>query len=41
MELENIILSELSYVQKAKGHIFSHMWQINPQYKQYYIKKLH
>jgi hypothetical protein len=26
MELENIILSEVSNVQKAKGHVFSHPW---------------
>jgi hypothetical protein len=31
MELENIILSEVSQVQKAKGwHVFSHMWNIDP-----------
>jgi hypothetical protein len=29
MELENIILSEVSQVQKAKGHVFSHMWNID------------
>jgi hypothetical protein len=27
MELENIMLSEVSQVQKDKGHIFSHMWK--------------
>jgi hypothetical protein len=26
----NIILSEVSQVQTAKGHMFSHMWSINP-----------
>jgi hypothetical protein len=30
MELENIILSEVSQVQKDKGHVFSHMWKIDP-----------
>jgi hypothetical protein len=30
MELENIILSDVSQVQKAKDHIFSsHMWNID------------
>jgi hypothetical protein len=29
MEMENIILSEVGQVQKAKSHIFSHMWNIN------------
>jgi hypothetical protein len=29
MEWRNIILSEISEVQKAKGHIFSHMWNID------------
>jgi hypothetical protein len=31
MELENIILTEVSQVQKAKGcmHIFSHIWNID------------
>jgi hypothetical protein len=27
MELENIILSEVSQVQKAKSCMFSHMWK--------------
>jgi hypothetical protein len=26
MKLENIILSEISQVQKVKNHIFSHLW---------------
>jgi hypothetical protein len=26
MEQENIILSEVSQVQKARSHVFSHMW---------------
>jgi hypothetical protein len=30
MELKNIILCEVSQVQKAKGHVFSHMWTTNP-----------
>jgi hypothetical protein len=29
MELEKIILSEISQVQKAKDHIFLHMWNID------------
>jgi hypothetical protein len=30
MKLENIILSEVSQVQKSKGHMFfSHMWNID------------
>jgi hypothetical protein len=29
MELKNIIFSEVSQVQKAKGHIFSHIWNID------------
>jgi hypothetical protein len=30
MELENIVLSEISQVQKDKDHIFAHMWKIDP-----------
>jgi hypothetical protein len=33
MELENIILSEVSQVQKAKGHMSSLICGINIQYK--------
>jgi hypothetical protein len=29
MELENITLSEVSQAQKAKNHIFPHMWIID------------
>jgi hypothetical protein len=29
MELENIILSEVSPVQKDKSHVFPHMWTID------------
>jgi hypothetical protein len=29
MELKNIILREISQVQKAKVHIFPHMWNID------------
>jgi hypothetical protein len=37
MELENIILSEVSQAQKAKSHIFSLMWNIDIiQMQQYY-----
>jgi hypothetical protein len=28
MEMENIILSEVSQVHKAKDHVFSHLWNI-------------
>jgi hypothetical protein len=30
MELENILLSEVNQVQKAKGHMFSLMWNTDP-----------
>jgi hypothetical protein len=30
MEVENIILSELSQVQKVQSHMFSHIWIIGP-----------
>jgi hypothetical protein len=38
MELENIILSEVSQTQKAKSlHVLSHMWNIDLiQMQQYY-----
>jgi hypothetical protein len=42
IELENIILSEISHVQKAKGHMFfSLICGIQTQYKyeQYYTDK--
>jgi hypothetical protein len=29
MKLENIILSEVNQAQKAKEHVFSHMWNID------------
>jgi hypothetical protein len=40
MEQENIILSEVSQIQKAKGHMFSLICGIQTQYnyKQYYEK---
>jgi hypothetical protein len=39
VELENIILSEISQAQKAKNHIFSHMWNIDQlQIQQCYEK---
>jgi hypothetical protein len=40
-EPENIILSEVSQVQKAKGHIFSLICgrQTQYKYKQYYEKQ--
>jgi hypothetical protein len=40
MEMENIVLSEVSQAQKAKGHMFSHICglQIQFKYKQYYEK---
>jgi hypothetical protein len=42
IELENIILSEVSQVQKAKGHMFSLTCEIYTQYKykQYYEKQI-
>jgi hypothetical protein len=41
MELENIILSEVSQVQKAKTHVFSYMWNIGLiQIQQYYEKHI-
>jgi hypothetical protein len=37
----SIILNEVSSVQKAKGHVFSHMWNIGPiQIQQYYEKQV-
>jgi hypothetical protein len=40
MELENIILSEVSQVQKAKSHVPSQMWNIDLiQIHQYYEKQ--
>jgi hypothetical protein len=37
MELENIILSEVSQAQKAKTHVLPHMWIIDlKQMQQYY-----
>jgi hypothetical protein len=39
MELENTILGEVSQAQKDKGHMFSHMWNIDPiQTQQCYEK---
>jgi hypothetical protein len=40
-ELENIILSEVSQVQKDKGHMFSFIHRMYTQYKykQFYKKK--
>jgi hypothetical protein len=42
MELENIILSEVSQAQKTKGRMFSLISRIQIQYKykQYYEKQL-
>jgi hypothetical protein len=41
MELENIILSEVSQIQKAKNHVFSHMWNTDLiQMQQFYEKQL-
>jgi hypothetical protein len=41
MEIENIILSEVSQVQKAKSHTFSHMWKIELiKIQQYYEKQV-
>jgi hypothetical protein len=33
IELEDIMLSEVSQVQKDKNHVFSHMWKIDPKHK--------
>jgi hypothetical protein len=41
MELENIILSEVSQAQKAKDHVFFHMWKKGlTQIHQYYEKQV-
>jgi hypothetical protein len=41
MKLENIILSEVSQVQKAKNHVFSHIWNIDLiQIQQYNDKQV-
>jgi hypothetical protein len=41
MELENTILGEVSQAQKDKGHMFSHMWNIDPiQTQQCYEKQV-
>jgi hypothetical protein len=34
MELENIIVSDVSQAQKAKNHILTHMWIIDPKQMQ-------
>jgi hypothetical protein len=31
MQLKDIMLSEVSQDQKDKGHVFSHMWKIDPK----------
>jgi hypothetical protein len=41
MELENIILSEISQVQKTKKHIFCHMWNIDLKYNNIMKKRSH
>jgi hypothetical protein len=40
MEVENIILSEVSPAHKAKSHMFSHMWIIDLKQMQQYYEKL-
>jgi hypothetical protein len=41
MELENIILSEVSQVQKAKSYMLCHVWNIDLiQMQQYYKKQV-
>jgi hypothetical protein len=41
MELENVILSEVSQDQKVKSHMFSHMWNIDLiQIQQYYEQQV-
>jgi hypothetical protein len=40
MELENIILSEISQIQKAKRpYVFNHMWNIELIQIQHYYEK--
>jgi hypothetical protein len=39
MELENIILSAVSQVQKARGNMFSFICGIQAQYKHSYVMK--
>jgi hypothetical protein len=39
MQLEDIMLSELSQVQKDKGHVVSQTWKINPKDKHIYKSK--
>jgi hypothetical protein len=39
MELENISLSEVNQVQKAKGHVFSYVWNISLIQIQQYFEK--
>jgi hypothetical protein len=39
MELEIIILSEVNQVQKAKSHIFSHVWNVDLIQMQQYFEK--
>jgi hypothetical protein len=39
MELENIILSEASQIQKAKYHVFSHKWNLDLIRMQSYYEK--
>jgi hypothetical protein len=39
MELENITLSEVNQAQKAKSHMFSHMWNIDLIQKQQHYEK--
>jgi hypothetical protein len=41
MELENIILIEVSQLQNTRSHIFSHMWNTDLiQILQYYVKQV-
>jgi hypothetical protein len=41
MELEDIMLTEVSQVQKGKGFMFSLMWKIDPKDKHIYKTKYH
>jgi hypothetical protein len=39
MQLEDIILSEVSQTQKEKSHVFTHMWKIDPKDKHIHKNK--
>jgi hypothetical protein len=37
--LEDIMLNEVSHVQKNRSHVFSHMWKIDPKDKHIHKNK--